>query len=81
MAVAIEALKAELAAMTERERADLAHFLLNSLNDVTVADADLDVEEVWATELARRATDIRRSTAVGRPADQMFAELSEKHSR
>ena len=79
MAVAMDTLKAELAALTERERADLAHFLLTSLHDTT-ADADIDVEHAWATELARRADEIRRGTAVGKPAEQVFAELREKYS-
>ncbi len=82
MAVAMETLKAELAALTELERADLAHFLLNSSDDTTADDADVnvDVEEAWATELARRADDIQRGIAVGKPANQVFAELREKHS-
>ena len=80
MAVAMETLKAELAALTELERADLAHFLLTSLDDTTADDADVEVEEAWATELARRADDIQRGIAVGKPADQVFAELREKHS-
>jgi putative addiction module component (TIGR02574 family) len=80
MAVAMETLKAELAALTELERADLAHFLLTSLDGATADAADIDVEEAWATELARRAHDIQRGTAVGKPADQVFAELREKYS-
>ena len=79
MAVAMETLKAELAALTERERADLAYFLLTSLHDTT-ADADVEVDEAWTAELARRADDIQRGAAVGKPADQVFAELREKHS-
>ena len=34
MATAMEELKAELAGLTEQERAELAHFLLNSLDAV-----------------------------------------------
>ena len=79
MAVAIEKLKTELASLTECERADLAHFLLSSLDDAT-ADADADVKEAWAAELARRADDIQHGRVVGKPADQVFAELREKHS-
>ncbi|MFI5458641.1 MAG: addiction module protein [Isosphaerales bacterium] len=79
MAVALERLKVELAGLTEQERADLAHFLLNSLDDAS-AGADADVEAAWDTELARRADEIQRGTAVGKPADQVFAELRQKHS-
>ncbi len=79
MAVALEKLKVELAGLTERERADLAHFLLNSLDDAN-ADADADVEAAWDIELARRADEIQQGTAVGKPADQVFAELRAKYS-
>ena len=79
MAVALERLKTDLAALTERERADLAHFLLTSLDDAT-ADVDVDAKEAWAIELARRADDIQRGTVVGKPADQVFAAMREKHS-
>jgi len=79
MAVALEKLKAELAGLAERERADLAHFLLNSLDDAS-AEADADVEAAWDTELARRADEIEHGTAVGKPANQVFAELRAKYS-
>jgi len=75
----MENLKAELAVLTEQERAELPHFLLDTL-DTTEADADAEVEAAWDAELARRADDIRRGTAVGKPADQVFAELGQKHS-
>ena len=76
MATAMEELKAELAGLTEPERAELAHFLLNSLDG---AD-DADVEAACDAELARRADEIQRGTVVGKPADQVFAELREKHA-
>ncbi len=78
MPLARENLKAELAALTEQERAELAHFLLDML-DNTQADADGEVEAAGDVELARRGDDIRRGTAVGRPADRVFAELRERY--
>jgi hypothetical protein len=36
---------------------------------------DSDPEVAWDTELARRADEIQRGTAVGKPGDQVFAEL------
>jgi putative addiction module component (TIGR02574 family) len=71
MATAMEELKAELASLAERERAELAHFLLNSL--------DGDDEATSDAELARRADEIQRGMAVGKPADQVFADLREKY--
>jgi putative addiction module component (TIGR02574 family) len=79
MANAIEELKAELAGLTEEERAELAHFLLNSL-DGAGDDANADVEAAWDAELARRADEIQWGAAVGKPADQVFAELREKYA-
>jgi putative addiction module component (TIGR02574 family) len=76
MPLAIEQLKAELAGLTEPQRADLAHFLLESLDPSVDSDADA----AWDAELARRADEIQRGTAVGKPADQVFAELREKYS-
>jgi hypothetical protein len=43
MVVAIEELKVELVALTERERADLAVFLLHSLKEANT-ECDIDVE-------------------------------------
>jgi putative addiction module component (TIGR02574 family) len=79
MALAIERLKAELAELTERERADLAPFLLESLDEAG-ADTDTDVEAAWDAELARRADEIQRGAAEGKPAKQVFSELREKYS-
>ena len=79
MAVALEKLKAELAGLTERERADLAHFLLHSLDD-TIAESDADVEAAWNIELAQRADEIRDGSAQGKPANLVFAELRDKYS-
>jgi putative addiction module component (TIGR02574 family) len=79
MATAMEELKAELAGLTEPERAELAHFLLNSLDGADDGD-DADVEAAWDAELARRADEIQRGTVVGKPADQVFAALREKYA-
>ena len=81
MATSMEELKAELAGLTEQERAELAHFLLISLDGAGAGDdADTDVEAAWDAELARRADEIQQGTAVGKPADQVFAELREKYA-
>jgi putative addiction module component (TIGR02574 family) len=79
MVVAMEKLKAELVALSERERADLALFLLNSLEDAN-AESDPDVEAAWDTELARRTEEIRDGSVRGIPAEQVFAGLREKYS-
>ena len=59
-----------------QERAELAHFLMHSLDE----DVDTDAEAAWDAELARRMEEIRSAKAVGEPADKVFAELRKKHS-
>jgi len=76
MAIAIEDLKSELAALTVGERAELAHFLIQSLEPET----DEDAESAWDAELGRRFAEIEGGTAVGKPAEQVFAELRERYS-
>jgi putative addiction module component (TIGR02574 family) len=77
MPIALEDLKAELAGLTEQERAELAHFLIETLDN---ANADGDIEAAWDAELTRRADEIQRGTAVGKPSDQVFVESRQKHS-
>ena len=36
------------------------------------------VEEAWRAEIARRVADIRSGRAVGRPLDDVLAELRER---
>jgi len=76
MAIAIEDLKSELAALTVGERAELAHFLIQSLEPET----DEDAEAAWDAELGRRLAEIEGGAAVGKPAEQVFAELRERYS-
>ncbi len=74
MSVTLEALKSQLGALPNRDRAELARFLIDSLEP----GADDDAEAAWETELARRVADIRAGRVVGKPADQVFAELRER---
>jgi len=71
-----EKLKEQLARLSLNERAELAHFLIDSLDE----GADADVEAAWDAELARRMEEIRSGKAVGEPADKVFAELRKKYS-
>ena len=76
MTVAIERWKSELALLTPQERAELAHFLIDSL----VPEADSDVEAAWDVELSRRADEIKGGKADGKPAEQVFAEPRQRLS-
>ncbi|KYC40644.1 addiction module component [Scytonema hofmannii PCC 7110] len=71
-----EKLKLELSQLSLQERAELAHFLIHSL-DEGVND---DVEAAWDTELTKRLEDIHRGTAIGEPSVQVFSQLREKYS-
>jgi putative addiction module component (TIGR02574 family) len=71
-----EKLKAQLSQLSMQERAELAHFLIHSLDE----DVDADAEAAWDAELARRMGEIRNGTAVGELADTVFAELRKKYS-
>ena len=69
-------LKEQLAQLSTQDRAELAHFLIHSLDE----GVDDDVEAAWDTELARRMEDIRNGKAVGEPAEKVFTELRKKYS-
>jgi putative addiction module component (TIGR02574 family) len=76
MTQAAEKLRAELAALPLGDRADLAHFLIRTLDE----EEDADAEAAWDAELARRDAEIKSGTAEWRPAEEVFARLREKHS-
>jgi len=71
-----DATRRQFAALTHQERAELAHLLILSLDQ----EEDADAEAAWDAELARRGVEIKSGSAVGRPADQVFAELRERYS-
>ena len=76
MSATAERLKTELASLALEERAELAHFLIESLDE----EADDDSEAAFNAELARRGAEIRSGQAIGEPADKVIAELREKYS-
>lgn len=71
-----EKIKNDLSQLSARERAELAHYLIQSLDD----DVDDDAEAAWDVELARRAEEIDNGTAIGEPAAKVFADLRRKYS-
>ena len=71
-----EKIRTELAGLNTAERAELAHFLIQSLDQ----GVDADAEAAWEAELARRAEEIRSGRAVGIPAEKVFSELRAKYS-
>jgi putative addiction module component (TIGR02574 family) len=76
MTETMEQLKGRLERLPRQERAELAHFLLCSLEQ----EADADVDAAWEAELARRLADIQSGKVVGIPAAQVFDELRAQFS-
>jgi hypothetical protein len=74
MSTNAEELKSQLARLPVGERAELAHYLLLSLDE----GADLDAETAWDRELALREGEIRSGVAMGEPADSVFRRLRER---
>jgi putative addiction module component (TIGR02574 family) len=66
---------ARLDGLSHRERAELAHVVLRSLDA-----EESDVEEAWNHELDRRIDRIRSGQADGSPAEQVFADWRRNRS-
>jgi putative addiction module component (TIGR02574 family) len=76
MSETAERLKSRLGTLSARDRAELAHFLLHSLDE----EIDANAEAEWERELAERLSEIKSGKAIGEPADKVFVELREKYS-
>lgn len=75
MAETVVDLKTQLAQLPEQDRAELAHFLIGSLD----SEVDADIDTAWVMELERRKEEITSGRANGIPAEQVFARLREKY--
>jgi putative addiction module component (TIGR02574 family) len=71
VAATVDQLAQDALTLSDQERAELAHKLLNSLDGVP----DEGAEEAWDQEIAKRVQKIRDGTAKGRPADQVFRDI------
>ncbi len=69
-------LRKQLVTLSAAARAELAQFLIESLDGEPNADA----AEPWSLELNRRAESIRQGTASGEPAEAVMERLWKKHS-
>ena len=74
MTQTVERLKAEVGILSGPERAELAYFLLTSLEP-----EEEGIDAAWRSEIARRVTEIRGGTAKGRPVEEVLAELRVRH--
>ena len=76
MTALAEKLKPQLTTLSAADRAELASYLLESLD----GPADAGAAPAWDAELIRRAEEVRSGRAQGRPANEVFAELRKRHS-
>jgi putative addiction module component (TIGR02574 family) len=71
-----EQLKPKLAELPVEDRAELAQFLIGSLD----GDADSEVSSAWHEEVSRRVAEIKSGTAIGIPAEDVFESIRKKYS-
>ncbi len=72
--MSVERYKTQLEKLSREERAELAYFLLSSLEPEEEGAA-----AAWDAEISRRVAEIRSGKANGKPAEQVFAELRERY--
>lgn len=71
MSSTLAELKEQAAQLPERERAELALSLIESLDE----PADEDVEEAWRIEIERRVAQVESGEVQLIPGDEVFARL------
>ena len=76
MTEAAETIRRQLLSLSPRDRAELAEFLIQSLDE----GYDSDAEAAWDAELSHRMKDIEQGVEPGEPAASVFAQLRAKHS-
>lgn len=76
MAAILEELENQALQLTPRERGELIHRLIVSL-DGRPEDSPEAIAQAWDEEIARRVADIDAGTAELIPHEQVFAELDE----
>ena len=70
-----EKLKAELSQLAAEDRAELAYYLIRSLDE----EDGGDVRSAWEVELERRWQEMESGTVTGVPAENVFAEMRKKY--
>ena len=69
-----EKLKAELSQLASEDRAELAYYLIRSLDEKDEGD----VRSAWEAELERRFQEMENGIVTGIPAEEVFAEMRKK---
>lgn len=68
-------IKKTVMALPPKERAELAHLLIASLDE----EVDDGAEASWDRELQRRADEIHSGTEHGEPAEVVFEEIRQQY--
>ena len=68
-----ERIKHQLIDLPQNDRAELAQFLLQSLD--SDESWDEESEKLWDLELERRMNEIKSGQAIGEPFETLFQEL------
>ncbi len=76
--MSVEELKDQLSALPALQRAELASFLLESLNGEDGEDPAA-VQAAWDAELALRLEEIKTGKEVGIPAEEVLEEMRRKY--
>lgn len=74
MNTVVERLKDQMVSLSPGERAELAYFLLSSLDS-----DEIEVAAAWDAEAGRRVAEIHSGSAIGRPVGELIGELRERY--
>ena len=74
MTLGAEKVRKEALALSASERASIAHELILSLEE----PSDLSLDQKSEAEIRRRVEMVKKGTAIGQSADQVFAEIEDK---
>jgi putative addiction module component (TIGR02574 family) len=66
----VELIKPQLKQLSAQDRAELAYFLISTLEP-----EEEGVDDAWDAEIAKRVAEIHAGIASGKPADEVFARL------
>ena len=78
MSADVEQLTQNALALSERERAHLAHTLLLSLDP---ASEEAMVAQAWEEEVSWRVQEIQEGRATSRPAEDVLRDIRARHER
>ena len=77
MAITLADIEAQALQLTTRERSELAHRLIVSLEG-PVEDTPEAIAQAWDEEIARRVADMEAGHTQWIPAEEVFKEIDEK---